>query len=179
VSRALLCMWALALTCSTGVLAWSGVRYGSARAAAASGLARFAAVSAQCSEAARLRRSAPAWALHGRVSGLTPRISAALATSGLPASALASVSPEAESPVGDADLRARRSRAVVTLAPITLAQLGGFLAAWRTREPQWTVSSIDVAPQNGGARQEMAGGDLPLRAVIGIETLFVDQGGGH
>jgi hypothetical protein len=114
---------------------------------------------------------------------LTPRISAALAAAGLPASALSSLSPEAESPIGEGDLKARRTRAVLTLAPVTLPQLGGFLAAWRSREPQWTVSSIELSPQPGnqspGQSAAAPGGDLPLRAVLGLETLFVDQGGGR
>jgi hypothetical protein len=76
---------------------------------------------------------------------------------------------------------ARRTRAVLTLAPLTLPQLGGFLAAWHSREPQWTVSSIELSPQPGNQAQSAAapGGDLPLRAVLGLETLFVDQGGGR
>jgi hypothetical protein len=69
----------------------------------------------------------------------------------------------------------------VTLAGVTLPQLGGFLKEWRQREPAWTVSGIDLAPQAPGKKGEAssAGGDLPLRAVIGIETMFVEQGGGR
>lgn len=69
-------------------------------------------------------------------------------------------------------------RAVVTLSPVTLPQLGTFLAAWREREPGWTVSSLDLSPQTDKAEGKAGGRDLPLRVVIGLETLFVDRGGG-
>jgi hypothetical protein len=169
-------MWAAVVLVSAGGVGLAGARYWAARDRATSERSRAGEVSQRLHEIARLRSSAPAWMVRGKPStGLTPRISAALSACGLPASAMSSLSPEAESPLGDRDIKARRSRAVLTLAPVTLPQLGGFLAAWRSREPDWTVSSIDLALQSGNGQGAAAGGDLPLRAVLGLETLFVDQ----
>jgi hypothetical protein len=176
VSRIAAVLWTIALACSCGLFGLSGARYCRARACATEDLSRLALVSRQAGELTSLRTSAPAWMLRTRPpTGLTPRITAALAASGLPAAAVSSVSPESESPVGDSDLKARRSRATLTLAGITLPQLGAFLQAWRSREPQWTISSLDLVPQAGQPKAESTGGDLPLRVVIGMETLFVDR----
>jgi hypothetical protein len=173
-------LWVVAGLLAASSLGVSGRRYIVARDSAAREMLVFQTVSHQSADLSRLRSAAPAWVLHGRpVSGLAPRISADLSTSGLPASTMAGLSPEAVSalPVGT-DLPARRTRATLTLAPITLPQLGSFLAAWRTREPDWAVASIDLSPQSqSGKERAAAGGDLPLRTVIGIECLFVDQPG--
>ncbi|MFN7021599.1 MAG: hypothetical protein ACK4WH_09765 [Phycisphaerales bacterium] len=102
--------------------------------------------------------------------GLTPRITAALERAGLPVGALASLSPEAESQVvSQAGVRVSRRRATLTLAGVTLPAVGRFLDAWRAAEPGWTPMSIDVSPAGGQAPE--AGGDLPLRAVVVIESI--------
>lgn len=181
-SRALIALWTAVTIAAGTALGTSGARYWDARVRAQSELATLSRISQQARDLAVLRATAPEWMRQGRPpAGLTPRISAALSAAGLPPTAMSSVSPEAESPLGESDLKARRTRAVLTLAPVTLPQLGGFLAAWRLREPQWTVSSIELAPQTGSGQSGAAapGADLPLRAVIGLETLFVDQGGGR
>jgi hypothetical protein len=181
VSRSIALLWIAVFVLAAGALGVCGSRYLGARSRAGTELLLLKTVSGESAELARLRASAPAWALRGRpASGLAPRVSAALSACGLPASAMASLSPEAESAVGSGnDVSARRTRAVMTLAPVTLPQLGNFLEAWRSREPDWGVSSIDLSPQQikeGGAG---AGGDLPLRAVVGVESVFVDQSGGR
>ncbi len=108
--------------------------------------------------------------------GLTPRAAAALERAGLPASALAGLSPEAESQVaGSPGLRVSRRRATLTLSGVTLPQVGRFLEAWRSAEPAWTASNIDLSAAGGPAPE--AGGDLPLRAVIAIESISVRQSG--
>jgi hypothetical protein len=104
--------------------------------------------------------------------GLTPRVTAALERAGLPVDVLASLSPEAESQVANqAGVRVSRRRATLTLAGVTLPAVGRFLNAWRSAEPAWTFVSIDVSP--AGGQPPEAGGDLPLRAVIVIESVAV------
>lgn len=108
--------------------------------------------------------------------GLTPRVTAALALAGVPDSALASLSPEAESQVlSQPGLRITRRRATLTLSGITLPQVGRFLDAWRAAEPSWTTSGIDLSPASGQSTE--AGGDQPLRAIITIETATVSHDG--
>lgn len=175
-SRASAILWTVTLGCAACMLGLSGARFGRAHSGGAQALLQLALVAQQASDLSALRASAPAWMLRSRPpTGLTPRITAALTASGLPASSVSSVSPEAESSVGDPDLKAHRSRAALTLDGVTLPQLGAFLQAWREREPQWTVSNLDLAPQGGQAKAESTGRDLPLRVVIGMETLFVDR----
>jgi hypothetical protein len=173
--RGTLLIWPLTLVAASGTVLYSSLRYGAASVAGTEGLRDLDLAQSRAMELVSLRAAAPSWTRRERPStGLAPRISAALSAAGLPATAMSSLSPEAESQVGEAALGARRSRAVLTLAPVTLPQLGAFLAAWRSREPHWTVSSLDLAPL-GGTAKESPGGDLPLRAVIGLETLFVDR----
>lgn len=108
--------------------------------------------------------------------GLTPRVTGALERAGLPASALASLSPEAESQLGgQPGLRVSRRRATLTLSGVTLPQVGRFLDAWRSAEPAWTPASIDLSPAGGKVPE--VGGDLPLRAVITIECAAVRREG--
>lgn len=108
--------------------------------------------------------------------GLTPRVTSALERAGLPASALASLSPEAKTQLaGQPGLRVSRRRATLTLTGVTLPQVGKFLDAWRSAEPAWTAASIDISPAGGKAPE--AGGDLPLRVVITIEATLVRRDG--
>jgi hypothetical protein len=107
---------------------------------------------------------------------LTPRVTAALEQAGLASTALASLSPEAESQVASQPgLRVFRRRAALTLNGVTLPQIGKFLSVWRIAEPAWTPTTIDVSP--AGGRPPETGGDLPLRTVITIETIAVRHEG--
>ena len=56
----------------------------------------------------------------------------------------------------------------MVLAPVTLPELGRFLSSWEFLEPAWTVSTIDLAPIAHG--NASPGGDLPIRAVMSIES---------
>lgn len=102
---------------------------------------------------------------------LAQRVNDALAAAGLPQGTLSSLSPESATmqratPTGPAMVR---KRATLTLAPIALPQVGKFLAEWRTQEPDWSVASVDLSPDGG--KVVPTGGDLPLRAVVVIETV--------
>lgn len=114
--------------------------------------------------------------------GLATAVNDCLASAGLPQSTLASLSPSTDSPLalgppgpGNAGLHlvANRRRAVMTLAPITLPQTGKLLSAWRESHPDLVVTSIEISPEPLGRREPEPGSNLPLRAVITIETLFV------
>jgi len=124
----------------------------------------------------------PDWALNSRPAGtLAPLVSATLAAAGLPPSTLGSLSADSETGAGPrTGVQVRRRRAVLTLSGLTLPQLGGFLSQWRERQPTWTVSQIDIAPDLTPKVKDQlnaAGGDMPLRAVIAVETLWLERGG--
>lgn len=162
-----------------------------ARAESRSAMNRLEATLGQVRTIETLNTRTASWAQRGRPSlaqgGLTTAVNEALASAGLPAASLASLSPAAEMPIalrpsaasgsGEANtpgLAAVRQRALLTLAPISLPQVGRFLSAWREAHPDWIVSTIDFSPEPPGRREPSPGSDLPLRVVITLETLFVE-----
>jgi hypothetical protein len=115
---------------------------------------------------------------------LATAVTGALGAAGLPASALASLSPESESGEllrqgarGASTTGARtmlvRWRATLVLTPLTLPQLGRFLTTWRERSPQWTPSRIDIEPRR--EKDVQPGADLPLRVTVGLESVTVQN----
>lgn len=96
--------------------------------------------------------------------GLAGKVARALADAGLPASALQSLSPEAES----TDKGVVRQHATLTLSGPSLPQVGRFMDAWRTAEPQWIISGLDLSPAGTAA----PGADVPLRTVITLDAVF-------
>lgn len=147
----------------------------------------------------------------GGAGGVASKVAASLAACGLPASTMTSLHPDTPTPIADANDaissggtttsgeggRLLRHRATLTLGgdALTLPRLGDFLAAWRTREPAWTVTSLDVSPQSrpsqasstssmgvaggaggaGGGGGGGGGGDLPLRVVVSLECVALEQ----
>ena len=94
--------------------------------------------------------------LPGRVSGI-------MRASGLPPTALASFDGGGIARHGDHVTR----RVSLVLQQVTLPQAGRFLSEWRLAEPQWVVASADLSPRG---EPPAAGGDLPLQAVIALES---------
>ena len=98
---------------------------------------------------------------------LAERVTAVLARSGLSHRNMEELSPESSVESGSLETR----QAALILAPITLPELGRFLATWINDEPAWTVTTIDMVPiQDSGVT---AGSDLPIRAVLGIASIRV------
>lgn len=125
----------------------------------------------------RLQARVQKWPQRPADTNLAQEISAALSAAGLPSSSLASLAPDNGAAVpGSAELM--QLRAGMTLSNVTLPQVGRFLSEWRRRQPSpgpaWTVTAIDLAPEAGG--DKAAGGDLPLRAVLNLESI-VTKGG--
>lgn len=162
---------------SFGLCLWEGHCYYSARAGAGVALRQLAVVRADSGEIASIRAAAPPESRWPRPApGLATRVADVVSKSGLPPSAFQSLSPETESTVGISGLRKQAAR--VTLDGLTLPDLGRFLQEWRTAEPLWTVTSIDITP--AAAKVAAKPGqvtDRPLRAVLGIETIFASNDG--
>jgi hypothetical protein len=169
-----LLVWLLA-ACSIATLAWAGHRYWLARADANLAMLQLQRVTADVNDIAALRTAAPPESRRPRpTSGLGAKIGDVIAKAGLPQSCLQSLSPETESPVGNAGLR--RQLAKLTLEGLTLPELGAWLAEWRTAQPQWTVASIEITP---ASQRVSKATERPLRALIGIETVFGTTEGGR
>ena len=169
--------WPLVIAVSAmGVLAaWRG--YAGAEHDATLAVRRAAQIAVYVGELERVRPVALRWQQRRRpASGLAASLSETLTGRGVPASTLVSVTPQPESAVqGPGAEQLTRQRAAFTLSPITLPQLGGFLEAWRVREPYWTVSGIDVGPEQRSAAKSPPGGDLPLTAVITLDAVYLDD----
>lgn len=163
-------LWSLTLASSAAALAYSGHRASSARAAAERARAEHTRVRAQAQELLALRAQAdkPGAGGPGAGPGLTQRLTAALTQARLPPAALSNLTPEPPSPSPEQP-GLQRQRATLSLTGLSLPQLGAFLEAWRTAEPAWTITRIDLAPQGGPAPS--AGGDLPLRTGLTLEAL--------
>lgn len=134
---------------------------------------------AQVEELASLRR---ATATLPRSSGdLTSRMTAVLASCGLPSSTLGSVLPEPSielpSPSGVARTR---QVARVSLEKLTLPSLGRVLDTWRAAEPAWAITAIDLAAVQA-AKAPTPGEDrqLRLRATLTLEAVFSEAGEGE
>lgn len=97
-------------------------------------------------------------------SELPARMGEALASAGLPHGTLTSF-----------DASGGAGRATGVLHGLTLPQLGRCLDRWRTIEPSWTVTMIELSPLID-AKDHRVGGDLPLRAVLVVEHAQFREG---
>lgn len=172
ISRTVLLAWVVGAGAIAGTMAVCVPRTAGAAAAAERDVARFHEVATAAAELADLARRSPSDHPPASDGKLALRISAAISAAGLPAASLSSLSPESASTERlDGGLRLIRRRATLMLTPLTLPQVGRFLDAWRMEAPGWTVSRIDLEPRRETSSSSATGGDLPLRAVIVIETL--------
>lgn len=108
---------------------------------------------------------------------LATLVSASLGQSGIPATALSSLSPEsAATQRADRELALVTRRATLVLTPVTLPQLGRFVQAWREQSPSWTIGRVDVDPRPGDVKNiSTTGGDMPLRVSLGLERTEVRE----
>lgn len=174
-TRALALLWIAVLAVATTATCLTTRAASTARRHAAGRVDGFRALAGKAGALAELRAQRPTWSAPTSAAtdtGLATSISAVLSSCGLPATTLSSLSPEsgAAGPVeGTGDVKVQRQRSTLTLVQITLPQLGGFLEAWRRREPAWVCSSIEIAPESN--KPAAAGADLPLRVVLALESL--------
>lgn len=171
--------WTFLLLAGVAAVLIESNSYLRARAAADSEVSRARMVATQARQLAMVQPVTHSWAARRRPeSGLAARLGETLAACGIAAQALSNVSPQSEIPLSgtDAQDRLRRQRAGFTLVSVTLPQVGSFLEAWRAREPHWGVAGIDLTPEPSDIKAA-GGSDLPLRAVITLEAVYLDQKG--
>ncbi|MCC6228411.1 MAG: hypothetical protein IT432_04205 [Phycisphaerales bacterium] len=129
---------------------------------------------AQADELVLLRR---ATATLPRSSGdLASRMTAVLASCGLHSSTLGSVLPEPPVELPSAGgVHRTRQIARVSLEKLTLPALGRILDTWRSAEPAWAITAIDLSAAPG--TKALAPGEdrqLRLRATLTLEAVFSD-----
>ena len=166
-------LWILTLLVCGASVTIAGHAARNASAAAHQARADLTRLQRDVHELTRLRQSAPP--PPKRTAGLQPRVSAVLASSGLPASTLVSLSPEVAAPISGKAASLVRQRATLLLGGATLPQLGRFFDGWRTAEPSWVITSIDLSPGPPSANPAASTGELPLRAVVVMESQFRDD----
>lgn len=174
-------LWSVVILTAALGIALAVRKAAAATRAGAQSLTALQSLQVQLSEIDHLRSALPAWAASPAPGAATdadqplaPRISEAIKACGLPPASLVSLSADSghgNNPATVAVTVVRR-RANLTLTGLTLPQLGAFLATWRTREPAWPVTAIDLSPQ--GVQAIPTGGDLPLRAVIALESISLN-----
>lgn len=162
---------------STAALFVSASGYLAARRERASASETLVFRRAQAEELASLRR---ATATLPRSSGdLASRMTAVVASCGLPSSTLGSVLPEQPIEFPSPGVHRTRQVARVSLEKLTLPVLGRVLDTWRSAEPAWAITAIDLwaAP----VIKALAPGEdrqLRLRATLTLEAVFSDASTG-
>lgn len=161
-------LWVISASISAVMVGWTGRSAMRAQAESAEARLELKAVSRQACEIVRLRAASETMALPERSSTpLATKVSAAMERCGFQPGTLQSLSPES---VTDGGSGCIRQRATLTLAGLSLAQLGAFLGEWR--DGDYAVSSIDLTPLERPTSAASPGADGPLRAVLTLEGLF-------
>ena len=164
--HALLILWLCTIAASAAILTWSSSRAQAAHTTMRMEEASLINTRRQLEQLTSIPETPPT---SSSKQTLASRVASVLAASGLPRSSLADLSPQTQQALSKSAAVAR-DRATLTLASITLPQLGRFLNSWQQTQPLWTVTTLDISPM----RQASAvGGDLPLRIVITLETMTV------
>jgi hypothetical protein len=173
-NKSLVYLWFLSILASAALLMAVGTRAATARAAARDARHSLHTASEQATELARLRQGRPEFP-ERPAGGLASKVAGAMARAGLVTASLQSLSPEAQAAISG-QTKLTRQRATLTLSNVSLPQVGTFFNAWRSAEPDWIISGIDLTPITSKDAPSI-GSDLPLRAVITIEGVFKDPAG--
>lgn len=167
--------------------------------------AQLALARGMADEITTLAARAPTASLGRRPTpGVVAQVGDALVLAGVPIDALASLDSDENTSdgsgataTGDGMRNAapglrphlRRQFSRLTLEPLSMPQFARFLDAWRANRPEWTITSIQITPQDGGtrpnarargARTSAAGAQAnaapPLRVHLVMESAYVDEG---
>ncbi|HYD00520.1 MAG TPA: hypothetical protein VEB22_04780 [Phycisphaerales bacterium] len=164
---------ALLTAAAVGVVAWRVVAWRSAAAEFDSAYTDHSDVNEKAARAAALRALPPVSGYGSRptddVIQLSNRV---LEAANLPVARLRGVQPEGDRAASATDDRDGRRIAAVRLSlePLTVQELGAFLAAWRSRQQVWSVARVELnAPASGGR----AAGQY--RATITVSASYIDD----
>ncbi len=123
---------------------WSHASYRNAKAARVTSEARVERIHALASEKQQLESNASLVGLEARRTDELQAPLVELVTDlKLPRSAFKSVQEVASNKLS-ADSPLQRQDVTVGLTGLSLSDLGALLSLWRTRQPSWTVTSIDL-----------------------------------
>lgn len=135
--------------------------------------------------------------------GVVAQVGDALVLAGVPIDALTSLDSDENTDYGTAPImaadgihnpaagaRAQLRRQVIRLAlePLSMPQLARFLEVWRAQRPEWTITSIQITPQEGTTRpnarargtgaspsSSQAPTAPPLRVHLVMDAAYVEE----
>ena len=180
-NRSIVLLWLLVAIASMSMIARSTLRWGSARHVADERRAALDQLRIQSGTLQTLQVALPSWVTRAPVDAtlLTSRVSDALAASNIPPARLIALSPESDVTLSGAGaVQTKRRRATLTLAPISLPELGRFVDRWAQREPGWTIAALDLIPQAAKDENRVDQQQHTLRVVLTLESTFLHEAGG-
>jgi hypothetical protein len=151
----------------------SAGRLSAARAREQAAGAQAPAVAAQLGEVLNLRAHQEQIAASQRpTEDIYAEFGSAMSEAGLPSACLKDLSPDGDKALESASTtpgpRLRVQSVRLTIEPVTLAQVGNLLASWRTRQPVWRTSSIEL---NATAPADRPEGSYTVRIVLSATYL--------
>jgi len=169
---------ALAVTVAVGLSGIAASRALRARSEARVAKVMYERTRRAAAEVLTLRSTRPTVSVGKRPEpGIYGQFTDALVRAGEPTSVLTNLSPDADSSVTIEGTAARkRQRVRVTLEGITLPGLGRVMNAWRTAQPEWTVTQVQLTPASSG---DPAPGLVPrpLRVALLMEATYLEHPG--
>lgn len=146
------------------------VRLGDARSALRDARTSLTEARAQATELATLRaRSQTRMFGAPPEAALVAAVNQAALETGLPAGTATSISRQPERTARDGAARVQDVR--IELGPMTMPELGGFLASWRSSQPAWQTASITI--RRPGGRQQPPG---TYQATIVCSAEYAPEG---
>lgn len=162
--------FSLAILTAAIACCWQGAGVLSAQRRGQTAESHLLRVQADASAIRRLRQDLASSVQPVSEAMLAEEVARMLASGGLPASTLASLSVQEETVRTSAtDASFLRRRGIVILSPITLPQLGGCLERFEAAGTPWTITTLEVTPVPGNVQP--LGQDLALRVTLTLEAL--------
>lgn len=171
--RIIACLWAFVLC---GAIGLSGWRWHDSAQHERDARTRLASTTAQIERLRMLRDSGDRVSIAPRPEGdVVTRVSAALASAGLPISRLQSVDPQPDTAVRGEQNRLREQVQRITFDPIGLSEFGGWLEAWRDQSGPWTIAGVDISRR---PRAQDADADA-YRLSLTLSAVYIPDGVGE
>ncbi len=161
-----------------GVVAWSGMRLGSARSQITAADDARAGIERDLLKVQALRAQVRGVSVGRRPDGdLIARVQRALSDAGLPVSACSGVQPRADQTRPGAGVRVQT--VVMTLRGLLPAEFGAWLAAWRAGDQTWRLDDVQltrVVPTGaGGLVARSDGNRYDVALVLAAPYVEEDQ----
>lgn len=165
----------LGLAC-VAVLGWRCVAWQAAATEFDQAYAEHAEVAAQSARVTALRALPPVSGYGSRpAEDVIQLANRTLEAATLPPARLRGVQPEPDRAIQDDREGRRLATARLSLEPLTVPELGAYLAAWRSRQQVWSVARIElnaITPARDGSSSHSQG---QYRVSVTVSASYVDE----